>query len=373
MESSGKNRRAMSDKPLPKLFIPGPVDIAPETYQAMCQPMMGHRGADFEALYSSIQPGLKSIFGTERPVYLSTSSAWGVMEGAIRNLVQTKVLNLCCGAFSDKWYGVAQSCGKQAEKIQVEWGEAIQPEDVRAKLSEGGFDSVTLVHNETSTGVMNDLAGIAKVVSEFPDVLLIVDTVSSLSAVPIEMDNLGIDVVLAGVQKALALPPGMAVFAISEAALTRASTTENRGYYFDFVEFEKNAVKNNTPSTPAVSLLYALKDMVDRIAAEGLEARFARHAKLNQMIHDWMDHHGFKNFAPEGNQSKSLTTIDNSDGQFDVPGFIKALRNKHNLLINGGYGKIKGTTFRISNMGNETEQSMQELIDALDDVIVDFR
>ena len=357
---------------LPKLYIPGPVDIAPETYEAMCQPMIGHRGGDFEALYASIQPNLKPILGTERPVYLSTSSAWGVMEGAIRNLVQTKVLNLCCGAFSDKWYGVAQSCGKNAEKIQVEWGQQIDPEAVRAKLCEGGFDTVTLVHNETSTGVMNDLTGIAAVVKEFPDVLLVVDTVSSLSAVPIEMDKLGIDVVLAGVQKALALPPGLAVFAISEAALERASTTEGRGYYFDFVEFDKNAAKNNTPSTPAVSLLYALKHKVDSIMEEGLEARFARHENLNKMIHTWMEKHGFKNFAPEGHQSKSLTAIDNSEGRLDVTAFIKALRAKYNVLINGGYGKIKGTTFRISNMGNETEETMQELIDQLDDVIADF-
>ncbi|MGB2402888.1 MAG: pyridoxal-phosphate-dependent aminotransferase family protein, partial [Akkermansiaceae bacterium] len=332
-----------------------------------------HRGGDFEALYASIQPGLQEILGTKRPVYLSTSSAWGVMEGAIRNLVQTKVLNLCCGAFSDKWYDVAQRCGKDAEKIQVEWGQPIDPDAVRAKLSEGGFDTVTMVHNETSTGVLNDLAGIAAVVKEFPDVLLVVDTVSSLSAVPIEMDKLGIDVVLAGVQKALALPPGLAVFAISEAALERAAQTEGRGYYFDFVEFEKNAIKNNTPSTPAVSLMYALKQKVDSIMAEGLEARFERHAKLNHMIHKWAEKHGFKNFAPEGFQSKTLTAIDNQDGKLDVAGFIKALRAKHNVLINGGYGKIKGITFRISNMGNETEESMQELIDQLDEVIVDFK
>ena len=361
----------MSDSTLPKLFIPGPVDIAPETYEAMCQPMIGHRGGDFEALYASIQPGLKQILGTERPVYLSTSSAWGMMEGAIRNLVQKKVLNLCCGAFSDKWYGVAQSCGKDAEKIQVEWGEAIDPEAVRSKLSEGGFDTVTLVHNETSTGVLNDLSAIAAVVKSFPDVLLIVDTVSSLTAVPVEMDKLGADVILAGVQKAFALPPGLAVCAISEAALERASSTEGRGYYFDFLEFEKNAQKNNTPSTPAISLLYALKQKVDSIIEEGLENRYARHDKLNGMIHAWAEKHGFEQFAPEGHRSKTLTTIANNK-EMDVAGFIKALRAKYNFLINGGYGKIKGTTFRISNMGNETEASMQELIDALDDVIKDF-
>ncbi|MFK7911333.1 MAG: alanine--glyoxylate aminotransferase family protein, partial [Akkermansiaceae bacterium] len=198
------------------------------------------------------------------------------------------------------------------------------------------------------------------------------DTVSSLSAVPVEMDKLGIDVVLAGVQKALALPPGLAVFAISDAALERASTTEGRGYYFDFCEFEKNAAKNNTPSTPAISLLYALRQKVNAISAEGLDARYARHAELNNMIHAWMKKHGFDNFAPEGYQSKSLTAIDNTDGRLDVPGFIKALRAKHHVLINGGYGKIKGTTFRISNMGNETVETMQELIEQLDDVIADF-
>lgn len=355
----------------PKLFIPGPVDIAPETYAAMAEPMIGHRGKDFEELYADIQPALKQIAGTSRNVYLSTSSAWGVMEASIRNLVQKKVLNLCCGAFSDKWYGVAQSCGKQAEKIQVEWGEAIDPEAVRAKLAEGGFDTVTLVHNETSTGVMNPLKEIAEVVKSFDDVLLVVDTVSSFSAVPTPMDELGIDVLLAGVQKALALPPGLAIFGVSEAALERAKTTEGRGYYFDFLEFAKADEKNNTPSTPTIALLYALREKVKSIVAEGLENRYARHAKLNKMLVDWAEKHGFENFAPVGHESKSLLCIKNTK-EIDVAGFVKAVRAKHNLLINGGYGKVKGLTFRLSNMGNETEDSIQQLIDALDDVIVDF-
>lgn len=357
--------------PLPKLFIPGPVDISDATFAAMCQPMIGHRGGDFEALYASIQPGIQQILGTAGPVYFSTSSAWGVMEGAIRNLVQTKVLNLCCGAFSDKWYGVAQSCGKQAEKIQVEWGEAIDPAAVRAKLEEGGFDTVTLVHNETSTGVMNPLREIAEVVKSFPGVLLVVDTVSSLSAVPTPTDELKADVLLAGVQKALALPPGLTVFTVSEAALARAATTEGRGYYFDFLEFAKNGEKNNTPSTPAISLLYALKQKVNEIMAEGLAARYERHERLNDLVHAWADKHGITNFAPEGFRSKSLSCF-NTPGNLDLSGFIKAVRQKHNMLINGGYGQIKGTTFRISNMGNEDEASINALLAALDDVLPDF-
>lgn len=353
---------------MPKLFIPGPIDVSKETFAAMCQPMIGHRGSEFETLYASLQPGLQEISGTTRPVFLSTSSAWGVMEASLRNLVRGKVLTLCCGAFSDKWFDVAKKCGYEADKIQVEWGEAIDPEAVRAKLAEGGFDTVTLIHNETSTGVMNDLAAIAKVVKSFDDVLLVVDTVSSLSAVPIAMDELGIDVLLAGVQKALALPPGLAVFACSEAAMARAKAQPNRGYYFDFLEFAKNAEGNNTPSTPAISLLFGLQQILGTIAAEGLQARFARHEENNRMIAAWGDKHGFRNFAPEGLRSKSLTCFHTPEG-FDLSGFIKTLKSKHGFVINGGYGKIKGLTFRISNMGNETPATMQELIDAMDDVL----
>ena len=356
---------------MPKLFIPGPVDVSPATYEAMCRPMIGHRGSDFEALYASIQPGLRIIAGTTAPVYCSTSSAWGVMEGSIRNLVRKKVLNLCCGAFSDKWFDVSRRCGKEAEKIQVEWGRSIDPAAVRAKLDEGGFDTVTLVHNETSTGVMNPLAEIAAVVNSFDDVLLVVDTVSSFSAVPTPVDDLGIDVLLAGVQKALALPPGLSIFTCSEAALARAEATPDRGYYFDFLEFARNGAKNNTPSTPVVSHLYALDHKVAEILAEGLDARHARHAHLNELLQAWGAKHGIDNFAPESCRSKSLVCFATPE-ELDLPGFIRALREKHNFLINGGYGKIKGSTFRISNMGNETEETMEELFKALDQILPDF-
>ncbi len=351
-----------------KLFIPGPIDVSKETYLAMSQPMIGHRGSEFEVLYASTQPVLKELGGTTRPFFLSTSSAWGVMEASLRNLCAKKVLTLCCGAFSDKWFSVAKSMGIAADKIQVEWGQAISPESVKAKLEEGGFDLVTLIHNETSTGVMNDLAGIAKVVKSFPGVLLVVDSVSSFSAVPIEMDALGIDVLLAGVQKALALPPGLTIFACSQAALERAEGMPNRGYYFDFIEFAKNAEKNNTPSTPCISLIFGLQHILGVIAAEGVANRYARHASNHAMIEAWGARHDFKNFAPVGNQSVSLTCFHTPAG-FDQSGFIKTLKSKHGFVINGGYGKVKGLTFRISNMGNETNATMKELIDAMDDVL----
>ena len=349
-----------------RLFIPGPVEVSEKTLQAMCQPMIGHRGSDFKDLYRGLQPGLKALFGTERAVFLSTSSAWGVMEGAIRNLVRHKVLNCMCGAFSDKWFDVSMRCGKAAEALQVNWGDPILPEMIDEKLSAGGFDALTLIHNETSCGVRNPLGSIAEVMRRFPEVMFVVDAVSSFSAEPIPMDNLGIDVLLTGSQKALALPPGLALFAISERALERANTIKGRGYYFDFVEFARNADQDMTPSTPVIPLLYALRSKLDDIAEEGLEARYERHARLNAMVHRWVQERGFAFYAADGYRSLTLTCVKNNR-KVDVGAWIARLRERHQIAIDGGYGKIKGETFRISNMGDETETSMQTLFEALDD------
>src|SRR5471030_1631947 len=223
-----------------KLHIPGPVEVSEKTFKAFCSPMIGHRGQGFKDLYAKVQPQLQTLLATKQLVYLSTSSAWGVMEGAIRNLVSKKVLNCMCGAFSDKWFDVSKKCGENAGALQVEWGSLIRAEQVDAKLATGEFDALTLIHSETSTGVMSPLAEIAALKKKYPDVMFIVDAVSSMSAVKIEFDALGIDVLLAGTRKAFALPPGLTVFACSPAALAKAATTKDRGYYFDFVEFQKN-------------------------------------------------------------------------------------------------------------------------------------
>jgi len=349
-----------------KLFIPGPVQVSEKTFRAMSQPMIGHRSGDFKKLYASVHPRLQELFGTTQPVFLSTSSAWGVMEGAIRNLVGTgKVLNCMCGAFSDKWFDVSKKCGKEAVALQVEWGQPIRGEQIRAHLQQGGFDAVTVIHNETSTGVMSDMREIAEAVKEFPDVMLIVDSVSSFSVVPIPMDELGIDVLLTGSQKALALPPGLALFAAGKLAMERAATVKGRGYYFDFLEFAKNQAEDMTPSTPSISHIYALQSKLDDIFAEGVAARHARHAELNTLVHEWVKARGFDFFAPEGYRSKSLTCVANSRN-IDVAALAAALKAKHSLIIDGGYGKLKGKTFRLSNMGDETRATMAELIVALD-------
>ena len=352
-----------------KLHIPGPVEVSEKTFRAFCSPMIGHRGQGFKDLLAKIQPQLQALLSTKQLVYLSTSSAWGVMEGAIRNLVSRKVLNCMCGAFSDKWFDVSKRCGKAAEALQVPWGSPIRAEQVDARLAAGQFDALTLIHNETSTGVLSPLAEIAALKRKYSDVMFIVDAVSSLSAAKIELDTLGIDVLLAGTQKALALPPGMAVFVCSPAALAKAATIKDRGYYFDFVEFQKNAEQNMTPSTPSIGHVYALASKLEEIFSEGLATRYARHAKLAQMTRDWAARHGFTLFPEKGFESVTLTCVNNGakpGGRvIDVAKFQKLVKDE-GFLIDGGYGKIKGTTFRISNMGDETEATMSRLYAALD-------
>jgi aspartate aminotransferase-like enzyme len=355
-----------------KLHIPGPVEVSEKTFRAFCSPMIGHRGQGFKDLYGKMQPQLQQLLSTKQLVYLSTSSAWGEMEGAIRNLVHKKVLNCMCGAFSDKWLDVSKRCGKDAEGLQVPWGSPIRAAEVDKKLASGQFDALTLIHNETSTGVMSPLDEIVALKKKYPDVMFIVDSVSSMTAVPLKFDEMGIDVLLAGTQKAFALPPGLTVFVCSPAALAKAATTKDRGYYFDLIEFQKNAEQNMTPSTPSIPHVFALSSKLDEFFAEGLGARYARHRKTNQMVRDWASKHGFNLFPEPGFESVTLTCVSNGarpGGRvLDVPKLQKLVKDR-GFLIDGGYGKIKGTTFRISNMGDETEATMKQLLGALDEAV----
>jgi len=354
-----------------KLFIPGPIAVSDKTLRAMAQPMIGHRSPDFVALYQSLQPGLQALAGTRGPVYLSTSSAFGSMEGALRNVVQKKVL--CCmnGAFADKWHDVALRCGKQAAALKFEWGQPVDPAAVRRELATGAYDAITLIHNETSCGCMSDLPALMAVIREFPDVVSIVDTVSSFSALPIRQDELGIDVLITGSQKALALPPGLSLISASQKSIARAALLKDRGYYFDFLEFQKNHEAGMTPSTPVIPLIYALQSKLEDIKAEGLEARYARHARLNQLVRAWAFAKGFTLFPREGYGSVTLNCFANTL-KVDLSAVNKALKAKHGCVIDGGYGKLKGTTFRISNMGDETDASMGVLLSALDAVLADL-
>jgi aspartate aminotransferase-like enzyme len=354
-----------------KLFSPGPVEVSEKTFRAFSKPMIGHRSKDFQALNAAIQPGLQQLFYTKQPVFVSTSSAWGVMEGSIRNLVSKKVLNCMSGAFSDKWFDVAKKCGKQAEALQVEWGQPILAADIDAKLATGEFDAVTLIHNETSTGTMNPLGEIAAVLKKYPDVQFIVDCVSSFTAMKIPFDELGIDLMLAGTQKALALPAGAAVFAASEKAFAKAATLKDRGYYFDILEFKKNQENSMTPTTPSISHFYALQSKLEDIQAEGQDARYARHLENAKLARAWAAKHGFNLFPKPGYESISLTCVANNKN-IDVAALISTLKKKHACTIDGGYGKIKGTSFRISTMGDESTANIVELLGWLDGCLAEL-
>ena len=354
--------------PHDKLFIPGPVEVSEKTWAAFSRPMIGHRGEDFKNLYRAIHPGLQTLFGTKQPVFLSTSSAWGVMEASIRNLVNRGVLCCMCGAFSDKWFDVAKRCGKEAAPLQVDWGKHLDQKAIDRHLATGKFDTVTLVHNETSTGVMNPLPEICCTLAKYPDVALVLDTVSSFSGVKIDMDALGVDVMLTGAQKALALPPGFSLFSVSEKAFARAEKIPNRGFYFDFLEFKKQQAEWMTPSTPSIGHMHALQSKLDEIFDEGLEARFVRHERTNALVHDWVRRTGFEFFAEEGFRSKTLTCVKNNK-EINVLELAKKVREKHHLVIDPGYGKIRGKTFRLSNMGDETEETVAHLLSCLDDVL----
>ena len=229
---------------------------------------MGHRSSDFVDLYNQCQPLLAKAFPNAGPCFPFDSSAWGVMEGAVRNLTRKNPV-LRMRGLSTNGSTLMSRCGKEVEALQVEWGKHIDPEELDERLATGEFDLVTLVHNETSCGMMNPLEDIMKVLAKYPEVLSVIDTVSSFSVVPIPKDQWGIDALLTGSQKALALPPGLALFSVSQRAFERAKEIEARGYYFDFLEFLKNHEKGMTPSTPVIPLIHGLLHTLETIFEEG--------------------------------------------------------------------------------------------------------
>jgi aspartate aminotransferase-like enzyme len=350
------------------LFVPGPVDVDPEVAQQQTRPMVAHRSKEFEEIFHRAADKSKALFGTQQRVFISTSSGTGLQEAAMRNLVRERVLVCINGAFSKRWYEVATTNGKTTGKLEGEWGKPILPEHVAAALQEVHYDTVAVVHNETSTGLMNPVPEIAQAVRETsPDTLICVDTVSSLGGVVFEMDKWGLDFVLTSSQKALALPPGISLAAVSERAMERAKEVPDRGWYFDLLRLEKHRLANSTPATPAVSLIYALDYQMDRILTEGIEARADRHAAMRRRVEDWAKQRGFAMFAEDGYRSNTVSCVTNLR-EMDISGLNKFLGERE-MRISNGYGDLKNKTFRIAHMGEIHMADLQILLAAMDEYL----
>lgn len=352
-------------------FVPGPVHVSDAVQQAMIEPTLSHRSAEFSTVFGECAAALRKMLSltAKDRVYISSSSATGMMEAGIRNGVKNKVASFVCGAFSKRWAEIPGSCQKDSDAYEVEWGQAVTPEVVDYALASGQYDALTCVHNETSTGVMNPVKEIASMVREkYPDVAVMVDCVSSMAAVDIRPEVWGLDMALAGVQKAFALPPGLAVASVSERLFEKSKTLEGKGVYFDFEAFEKYAVKNQTPNTPSLPLIFALHFQLHRILKESMDVREARHRKMAQKVQDWA-RENFALFADEKYLSPTVTCIRNTRADSLPTNKLLSAWKKRGYIVAGGYGPLKGETFRIGHMGDITEANVDELLGAGDEIL----
>ena len=356
-----------------RFFLPGPTEVHPEVLEAQAQPMIGHRGQAIEDLLGRIQEGLEPVFQTSRPVIVSTSSATGLMEAAVRNAVPPggKTLSLVNGAFSERFSEIVDTNGRVADVWEVPWGRVHSPDELTDRLGGDSYEAVTLSQSETSTGALQDLEAIASVVSDHPTALLLVDSVTGIGGVKTMTDEWGIDFILTGSQKALALPPGLAFAVASDAMLDRARTIPDRGWYFDLDQLHAQIQERQTPATPAVSLLYALDYQLSRMADEGIEGRWARHRAMQVRTFQWVEEMGGNGvdlgvLATEGHRSPTVTCVTVPGG--GSPAVVKEMGSR-GWVIGDGYGRLKDSTFRIGHMGDHTVDELNVLLDELSEVL----
>jgi predicted phosphoserine aminotransferase len=354
-----------------RFFLPGPTEVRPDVLMAQTRPMIGHRGKAMEELMERLQPGLRAVFRTSRPVYIGTNSATGFMEAALRNGARRRVLSLVNGAFSERFFQIAVACGFDVTPLRVANGEAHAPDRVADALRETGADAITVVHSETSTGAMNPVADIARVAHE-AGVRVLVDSVSGMGGVAVETDAWELEFVLTGSQKALALPPGLAFGVASERLLKTAADNDTRGIYFDLLEFDRYAKKHQTPSTPALSLLYATEQQLGHIMVEGMDARWARHEAMARRMWAWVDEQrdrgaGVGILAPEGARSHTVTCLTMPEGTKGSD--VAAAMKTKGFTIATGYGALKDDMVRIGHMGEHTVDELDAVLYALAEVL----
>ncbi|MDD6794489.1 MAG: alanine--glyoxylate aminotransferase family protein [Clostridiaceae bacterium] len=352
-----------------KLFIPGPVEVREDVLEKLATPMIGHRSKEASALQRRISDNMRKLFFTKNEILLSTSSGSGLMEGAIRSCTLKKAAVFSVGAFGKRWYEMAKVNNVPADIFEYEMGKAVNVQDVDKALATGEYDLVAVTHNETSTGVMNPVEEIGEVIKKYPDVVFIVDMVSSAAGSKVEVDKCGIDVCITSSQKCLGLPPGLSVCTFSEKARKRAEQVPNRGYYLDLLKLYQYIQKKDYqyPSTPSLPHMFALDYQLDYILnVEGLENRYARHKEMAKIVRDWAK----KNFAlysDENHLSNTVTNIKNTRN-IDVAALNKAL-GERGFQISNGYGDLKNKTFRIAHMADCTVEDVKELLKNIDEIL----
>jgi predicted phosphoserine aminotransferase len=352
----------MGDHPV--LFIPGPTEVDAELRHIMAMPLVGHRDPKFTAVVQDVCGKLRSFYLTAQATAFETCPATALMEAAVRNLVPRggRSLHLVCGAFSERWAKIAKLCGRDAESMTVPLGQAHDPALLRERLQKGPPPSaVAITHNETATGVIEPLQALAAVVREqAPDALLMVDVVTSVGGAELRFDDWGLDFAFAGTQKCLALPPGLCTYAASERAQKRATTVEERGFLLDLPRAIKETNEGKTLATPCVPLVYALQRQLDRVAAEGLQKRWARHLQMRDATLAWAQRAGMRPFVQDpAARSPTVSCID--AGGIDVDALAKKAA-AGGYKIDKGYGDLKGKAFRIGHMGDHTPARVEALL-----------
>lgn len=354
-------------KPFGTFFLPGPTDVRPEIMAAMSQPMIPHRGSEFEQLFERLQVGLKSVFRTSRPVLVNSCSATGMMEAGIRAIPAGRILSLVNGAFSERFAHIATMCGREVDRYEVAWGQVHAIPQLEERLTIRKYVGITVVHSETSTGALNDVRAISDAAHRH-GVFCLVDSVSGVGGAELHFDDWKLDYALTGSQKAFALPPGLAFAVASGEVIDRAASAQNRGVYFDIVELDAFARRSQTPSTPAISLLYALEAQLRSIATEGIETRWARHKTMAARTQQWMNEVSastgkkLSNIAPLGSQSPTVSTI-KLPAEVPAESFTREVASR-GILVGSGYGKIKSSTFRIGHMGDHTSETLEHCLSA---------
>jgi len=358
------------DSPEKTLYIPGPTEVREDVIEAMCEPMFGHRMDRMTELYTTIVEDTKEFLGTDNELIILSGSGTEFMESALLNLVDEHVLCTTCGSFSERQANVAERLGKAVDTLEYEWGRAVKPEDVRETLetSDTDYDVVTCVMNESSTGVRNPIEEIGDVIADYPETYFVVDAVSALGGDYVAIDDHGIDVIFTSVQKAFAMPPGLAVCVVSDEAYERELQSESASWYGGFQRsLDYYDRKGQTHSTPAIPIMLAYRKQMKQMLEEGHQARHERHREMAEYTREWAREQ-FAVFPEAGYESQTVACIENTQ-QIDVAGTIETVSAQYDLVFANGYGSALGEdTFRIGHMGEHTLETVQTLTDAIEDV-----